>query len=154
MRLLALQHKEDFTPDIRRILEQCLYLPDEDKLDKIVCLYLSDSCRFFYTWNDGTEEGVQAIIGISVRAETQCAVILHIAVKEEMRGQGIGRRMIDEVISRHAVASIQAQTDQDSVAFYQSCGFTATSLGELYPGIERFLCEKKMTSYPIDRPKE
>ncbi|MFD0870612.1 putative acetyltransferase [Chlamydia abortus] len=152
--LLQLQHKEDFTPNVRRILEECLYLPDEEKLNKIVDLYLSDSCRFFYAWHDDEEEDARAIIGISVRSETQCAVILHIAVKKEHRGKGIGRQMIDKVIARHAVLSVQAQTDQDSVPFYKSCGFTVTSLGELYPGIERFLCEKRMTSYPICRTPE
>lgn len=37
--LLQLQHKEDFTPNVRRILEECLYLPDEEKLNKIVDLF-------------------------------------------------------------------------------------------------------------------
>ena len=38
---------------------------------------------------------------------------------------------------------ITAETDRDAVEFYWSSGFKVTSLGEKYPGVERFLCELK-----------
>ncbi len=36
---------------------------------------------------------------------------------------------------------IYAETDNDAVNFYWKYGFEITSLGEKYPGVERFLCE-------------
>ncbi|MCC2686381.1 MAG: hypothetical protein K0R75_3280, partial [Paenibacillaceae bacterium] len=33
-----------------------------------------------------------------------------------------------------------AETDRDALRFYQKMGFTAHSLGEKYPGVERFKC--------------
>jgi len=38
---------------------------------------------------------------------------------------------------------ITAETVRDAVKFYWSSGFKVTSLGEKYPGVERFLCELK-----------
>ena len=35
---------------------------------------------------------------------------------------------------------IEAETDADAVGFYEQVGFTVTSLGESYPGVERFRC--------------
>lgn len=143
-----LKRMEDFTPAVRRLIEQCLYMADDKKITKIVDLYISESCRFFYAL---LEDNVpQAIIGISVRKEANqeapSATILHIAVDDHLRTRGIGRKLIDEVIEKHSLASIQAQTDQDSMEFYRTCGFSISSLGELYPGVERFLCEKKINS--------
>ena len=34
-----------------------------------------------------------------------------------------------------------AETDKDAVDFYRKLGFSVTSLGEKYPGVERFHCE-------------
>lgn len=36
---------------------------------------------------------------------------------------------------------IYTETDNDAVDFYRKYGFEITSLGEKYPGVERFLCE-------------
>ncbi|WP_268921683.1 hypothetical protein [Metabacillus sediminilitoris] len=38
---------------------------------------------------------------------------------------------------------ITAETDKEAVVFYRNYGFKITSLGEKYPGVERFLCEYK-----------
>jgi hypothetical protein len=51
--------------------------------------------------------------------------------------------MIERIVSLHALDEIEAETDKDTVDFYRLCGFTITSLGEPYPGTERFLCVKK-----------
>ena len=48
--------------------------------------------------------------------------------------------MIRYVEEHHAFSSIYAETDQDAVNFYKNIGFHITSLGEKYPGVERFAC--------------
>ncbi|PFE51898.1 GNAT family N-acetyltransferase, partial [Bacillus cereus] len=35
---------------------------------------------------------------------------------------------------------IEAETDKEAVGFYKKCNFKIESLGEKYPGIERFYC--------------
>ena len=37
--------------------------------------------------------------------------------------------------------SIVAETDHEAVDFYRRYVFFITSLGEKYPGVERFLCQ-------------
>ena len=68
--------------------------------------------------------------------------IIHIAVALEYRGTGIGKKMIQQISRQHNPARIKAETDKDAVDFYKRCGFSITSLGGKYPGIERFLCTK------------
>jgi len=70
-------------------------------------------------------------------------VIKHIAVLPEERGSGIGSSMIRFICSEYKLKSLLAETDKDAVLFYSNLGFQITSLGEKYPGVERFLCELK-----------
>lgn len=66
-----------------------------------------------------------------------------IAVAEPLRGRGLGRALVDEVTARLGLDVLEAETDADSVGFYRSCGFTVESLGEKYPGVERFLATRR-----------
>lgn len=49
--------------------------------------------------------------------------------------------MIKCVCEIHSLSYISAETDRDAVGFYRKYGFQITSLGEKYPGVERFKCE-------------
>lgn len=64
----------------------------------------------------------------------------HIAIKANYRGKGIGSEMINEFIKTKKNVRIKAETDKDTVGFYKKIGFSITSLGEKYPGVERFEC--------------
>lgn len=75
-----------------------------------------------------------------VKREANQCEIKHIAVSPAYRGKGIGREMIRYVEEHHAFSSIYAETDQEAVLFYKNIGFHITSLGEKYPGVERFGC--------------
>ncbi|MNW71139.1 hypothetical protein D3C74_508110 [compost metagenome] len=48
--------------------------------------------------------------------------------------------MISEVSRTAGIETITAETDREAVGFYRSTGFPITSLGEKYPGVERFAC--------------
>ncbi|MNU09693.1 hypothetical protein D3C72_2564150 [compost metagenome] len=48
--------------------------------------------------------------------------------------------MIAEVSRTAGIGTITAETDHEAAGFYRSAGFTVTSLGEKYPGVERFAC--------------
>lgn len=77
-------------------------------------------------------------IGVEIISLNEC-VIKHIAVSSEQRGKGIGTKMINCLSEQYRF--ITAETDNDAVDFYLKYGFEITSLGEKYPGVERFLCE-------------
>ncbi len=102
--------------------------------------YLTKKERFLYA-----VEKCDSLVGcIGIEKVAQKIEILHLAVDEKYRGIGIGRDMIDHIIHKHHPISIQAETDKEAVLFYKSCGFSITSLGENYPGVERFICKKDL----------
>ena len=72
------------------------------------------------------------------------AIIRHIAVRRDHRGNGIGRKMILTMCSNYSLQEVSAETDKDAVDFYRKVGFFIQSLGEKYPGTERFLCKLAM----------
>lgn len=104
--------------------------------------YLQKPQRVLYVAEkDGTAVGC---IGIELEAEGQCE-IRHIAVSPDMRGRQIGSKMIVGIQQKHELQQIHAETDHDAIGFYRSCGFDIRSLGEKYPGVERFYCVKTLT---------
>jgi len=61
-------------------------------------------------------------------------------VDASCRKQGIGRKTIEPVRQSFGARSLIAETDREAVGFYERCGFTIESMGECYPGVERFRC--------------
>ncbi|WP_312502363.1 GNAT family N-acetyltransferase, partial [Bacillus luti] len=87
----------------------------------------------------------KACIGIEIIGANK-ARICHIAVAPQYRHKGIALRMIRKIIVMHQLTYIEAETDKEAVEFYKKIGFQVKSLGEKYPGIERFhLCFKNKT---------
>lgn len=89
-----------------------------------------------YGWfEDGELRGC-----IGVEQHSEGAVIRSLAVVEEHRRRGIGRAMVEAVLMQLDVPWVEAETDAEAVDFYRRLGFTTSSLGEEYPGVERFRC--------------
>jgi 8-oxo-dGTP pyrophosphatase MutT (NUDIX family)/N-acetylglutamate synthase-like GNAT family acetyltransferase len=68
-----------------------------------------------------------------------------IAVAPDRRGAGCGAQLIAclaEVLP--GVHVLEAETDASGVGFYERCGFSVMSLGELYPGVVRFRCVRSL----------
>ncbi len=77
-----------------------------------------------------------AVVGYACRSDA--AVIRHIAVRRDAQRGGIGRRLLHEVTEMHPSLWVEAETDAEAIGFYERCGFEVLSLGERYPGTERF----------------
>ena len=89
------------------------------------------------------------IVGcIGVEINSNNCDIKHTVVSPEERGNGIGSKMIKFLCENYALTTITAETDKDVVVFYRKFGFKITSLGEKYPGVERFLCEYRKNQAP------
>src|SRR5690606_16604954 len=82
--------------------------------------------------------GIFGVIWLS-----KCEVELkHISVKSSNRRQGLGKEMVNEFIEENHIKRMKVETDKNAVNFYKKIGFNITSLGEKYPGVERFKCIK------------
>ncbi|WP_144510054.1 GNAT family N-acetyltransferase [Bacillus sp. FJAT-22090] len=113
------------------------YATSESKVDAEYELYLQQENRKLYGYKrNGKFIGC---IGIELTSLNK-GEIKHIAVSPIEREHGIGNDMINFICKKHSFSVISAETDQDAVNFYKRVGFTVISLGEKYPGVERFWC--------------
>ncbi|MGN4422491.1 GNAT family N-acetyltransferase [Bacillus cereus group sp. MYBK30-1] len=106
--------------------------PSEISLIKAVSLYENNHAVLY-------KYGNKACIGTAL-IDTNRARMYHIAVDEKYRNQGIALQMIKEIIRKYELTYIEAETDEETVGFYKKCNFNVESLGEKYPGVERFHC--------------
>ncbi|QWH37921.1 GNAT family N-acetyltransferase [Bacillus mycoides] len=116
---------------IKKVLKHATGL-SEVSLIKAVSLYENNHAVLYKYGNKGC-------IGIAL-IDTNRARICHIAVDEKYRNHGIALQMIKEIVRKYELTYIEAETDREAVGFYKRCNFKIESLGEKYPGIERFYC--------------
>lgn len=112
-------------------------LQDPEQLSQVISTYESDTVYELYGMV--SEEEIVGIVGCT-QQEEGTVVIRHLAVKPECRGAGFGRGLILELIQKLEPTTLIAETDEEAVEFYRSIGFIIESLGEKYPGVERFRC--------------
>lgn len=127
--------------EIKDLIGHCIF-PDPDKLDKVIAQYKSKSDLRLY--GIVVENQVVGIVGYK-QLSSDIIEIQHISVNPQYRGGGYGRGLIFELLNTEKPAKITAETDGDAVDFYRRIGFEINSLGEKYPGVERYLC-----SYLVD----
>ncbi len=135
---------EPDTRELRALLLQLEYPPDrrQGKADQILAEYRDH--REYPLLGVRSGGRLMGLIGLTLSPPVS-AVIRHIVVSRDHRRQGVGRAMIRAVGTKYGLESISAETDRGAVAFYRKCGFTIQSLGEKYPGIERFCCTLDLT---------
>jgi GNAT superfamily N-acetyltransferase/predicted nucleotidyltransferase len=112
-----------------------LAVGDKRRCDDAVQQYRNDSAAMLL---GATVDGdVVGILGYTV--SDSAVTVLHIATAARLRRAGVGTALLGGL--RRAVPTglpIIAETDGDGVEFYAAHGFTVASLGEKYPGVERF----------------
>jgi ribosomal protein S18 acetylase RimI-like enzyme len=123
--------------EVRELLGYSVF-PDPDQVEKAVSLYKAEGWSKLYGY---VEEGLLVgIIGCDIQRDE--VTIRHLAVLPENRGKGYGRGMILELLLQldPKPKRVIAETDDEAVDFYRNIGFEVHSLGEKYPGVERFRC--------------
>ncbi|MEB2279736.1 GNAT family N-acetyltransferase [Lysinibacillus xylanilyticus] len=121
------------SPTIRKLLS---FATSDKKVQQEYEKYILLSNRTLYSFV--VEGEIFGCIGIEQVSLFECE-IKHIAVLADQREKGIGSKMINYIANKYS--SIVAETDNEAVDFYRRYGFFITSLGEKYPGVERFLCQ-------------
>jgi len=121
------------SPTIRKLLS---FATSDKKVQQEYDKYILLSNRTLYSYE--VEGEIVGCIGIEQISLSECE-IKHIAVLDDQREKGIGSKMINFIASKYS--SIVAETDYEAVDFYRRYGFSIASIGEEYPGVERFLCQ-------------
>ncbi|MFQ3542874.1 GNAT family N-acetyltransferase [Halobacillus rhizosphaerae] len=126
----------DMDPVVKQLLG---YAASEHNVDSECNKYKNSPHRKLF----GLEKQGIAIgcMGVELNRLMECE-IKHIAVSPDYRNQGAGRQMVSFLYSWPFIQLITAETDRTAVQFYRKLGFTMESLGEKYPGVERFKCTK------------
>lgn len=123
-------------PAVRDLLGLSVF-PDPVRLAQICERYREGPPRYLL----GCQRNgvVTGCIGLRLLGEGQ-AVVENLAVLPARQKQGIGRKLLRDAAARFGLSQLELETDREAVEFYRRCGFTVTSLGEKYPGTERFRC--------------
>lgn len=131
--------------DIQELLSYSVF-PDPERLQSVISRYENDANLWLFGYES---EGIMVgIIGFEL-SDNQEMTITHLAVEPESRGVGFGRGIILEIIEDMHPVRIVAETHEETVQFYRNIGFVIRSLGEKYPGVERFLC-----TYEVEEAEE
>ncbi|MCQ6557655.1 GNAT family N-acetyltransferase [Paenibacillus mendelii] len=133
--MIDLKTSQD-TADVIELLAACMG-PSFLRVMEEFSRYRADASRSLLGFTKNDE--LIGLIGISHEAPHE-VLLLHMAVKEPYRNQGIGRTMIQAYIQDNQIRRMEAETDRDAVDFYRQIGFQTRSIGEKYPGVERFIC--------------
>jgi hypothetical protein len=120
---------------------------DPERVDETIQRYRHDPAAvLLLALADSHPVGV---VGYAVEGQT--IVILHIATGEDIRLTGIGRQMLTAVKAANpGQLRLTAETDNDALGFYLANGFMSESLGQKYPGVERF----EVTCRVADNPPQ
>ncbi|MFD7011171.1 GNAT family N-acetyltransferase [Rhodococcus jostii] len=110
---------------------------DRDRLDVALMPYRTGSAGLAVARSHRIPVGV---IGYSAAPDQ--TMLLHLATDPAHRHRRIGTALIHWVHARRPDLPLVAETDVTAVRFYEKTGFTSTSLGQKYPGVERFLVRR------------
>ncbi|MBP6507398.1 MAG: GNAT family N-acetyltransferase [Opitutaceae bacterium] len=130
----------ELDPALAGFLSLCIGNATEEKIKALWVDYTTADNRELWSALLGPQK--IGLVGFEIKDQAR-VIIRHITVAPEARRKGLGKKLIEHFISRYPSHAVEAETDQDAVGFYIRCGFVATSLGERYPGCERFRCTKQ-----------
>lgn len=123
-------------PEIKQLLSYSIF-PDPNHVDKVVEEYKNSSEHQLFGLE--SEKEIVAIIGYRYLNKEEIE-IMHLAVRPDCRGAGFGRGLLLELLRKEKPKKLIAETDEEAVDFYRNVGFEIVSVGEKYPGVERFKC--------------
>lgn len=127
-------------PEVLALLKPSVYDPTPERLKSRAEKYAAGKNIFVYACK---KCGVYAGI-VVFKTENGTAEILDIAVKLKYQNCGIGRKLVDFILSQFSVDCMIAETDDDAVGFYRKCGFAVTLAGEVY-GSKRYFCKLRVS---------
>lgn len=126
-----------FQPEILDLLRLPMGSRNRGRLNEIAETYRTSKNHFVFIAI--LEDRVIGCAGIE-RHTDLVATIHQMAIDVAERNRGVGKQLILSAMKSLPCTLFVAETDRDAAGFYERCGFTIISLGEKYPGVERFAC--------------
>ena len=124
-------------PRVVSIMRHAIGSPSADKVQSVSQMYKADpKCHL---WGLSLEGNLASILGAEEISDAETR-IRHIATIAGERNHGYASELIRHLLTNDSIKVIWAETSQDAVGFYERNGFEIKSIGEQWPGIERFRC--------------
>jgi ribosomal protein S18 acetylase RimI-like enzyme len=150
-RLVDLRPRLDES-DVRAVLGVLAWRGDDGEVDRLAERYRRAGTRLLglvsaRSWEvQGVPPGTPiGCIGIEPRSGDE-AEIRSLAVLPRWRRQGLARALVFGACAQLGLHAVEAETDADAVDVYRALGFAVESIGERYPGVERFRCRLELPS--------
>lgn len=122
--------------DVWPVLSGALYHPGPERYQDLLKQYTLGEAELWAVWD---ASGPAAVVG--VRQRDGAGEITHIAVRADIRGRGVGGRLIRWLRFQYqSVTTWTAETDDDAVGFYRALGFLVEALPSRYPDVVRYRC--------------
>ena len=107
-------------PEMYDVFSLCMYMPSWEKFSSRADEYMADgNINIFGYYEDNCVIGIIAV-GKTSNEEFE---VKGIAVKQGHRNRGTGKKLIRYVCGELSISILSAETDDDAVGFYKSCGF-------------------------------
>lgn len=118
---------ESDNPVVRKLVSESAWDKSPDAMEKRTAEFRRREDMGLYGWIENDD-----IVGV-------CGIVIHssyieinnIAVAPNVRKHGIGKAMIAALQQKYET-TIKAETDDDSVEFYQRCGFETNAFIKAY----------------------
>lgn len=123
--------------EVLALLAESVGNPTESELEKLVA-----TCRpagYPALWIASYADRPIGVMRLDSQDQSHCT-ITHIAVDTNLRGRGVGRKFIEFIRDDLGFRQAEAETDDDAIGFYKTCGFKVESIYQNRYGIQRYKC--------------
>ena len=127
------------TSEMYNVFSACTYMPTWEKFTSRAVEYMNnDAIHIFGYYEDSRLAGIIAVN----QNQDGSFEIKGIAVNPECRNRGIGRKLVQYVCDELPVSKLHAETDDDAIEFYRSCGFETEVFSRMFESGEfrRYKC--------------
>lgn len=122
---------------VKKIMSYAMFNPTDGRIKSAAeGIYGKQQGKFYIAEEN---EEIVGIIGVR-RVDNEYIEIMHIAVDEAFRGQGIGKKMIAFVDDAERVKKIIVESNQETVKFYRKAGFKVKKKEDLVTGSIQYSC--------------
>lgn len=151
----ALPHLDH--PEVRRLLAASMDAPEPAELDRL-CRYYRDAELPVVVFGVRDADRLLGVVGGVARVPGRCE-LLNLAVDDRARRRGLGRHLVAVAAAALKADEVLAATDSEATAFYEALGFTLQPVGEVAPGVLRYVAHRRAaglsdetwTSAPVAR---